>query len=395
MGHRARIRVVLALTIAASGAQAQQGVVPARTDRATVALATKLGAEFGRNGAFEAATLEQPGALAALAHVALTAKPEALVLGAYETMASQLSERASAGKDPRETPALVVQAVLGGLGRSERPVLAKAIAAGVALNVGSQANAQSLQALADLARRHPEADVRYAALESLARVSLPVMTGSGLVPDVMVQALDDANPAVVALDLANLSFMAPRFDAFKEPQRRARLVTALARLRAAGAPALRAAAIGASAKLHDPGLEIPGITPVVEPDEASQAFTAELLPALRDPAPVVRGMAAAAAGLLHRADAVPRLAVLLDDQADVSVVIGGVHSLESDEPVELPVRVVDMDEPQTVAMAALRALMFVSLSAEPKPELRVKCDDPGKAFAACAKRAREWALRRR
>lgn len=385
MSHRARIRAVLALTIAASGAQAQQGA----------ALVTKLSAEFEKGGAFDAATLERPGALVALAQVAVAARQVPLAQAAYESLASQLSERASAGKNPRETPAVVVEAVLLGLKRPERPVLAKAIAAGVALNVGSEAHAQSLQALIALALRHADADVRYAALDALARIGLPAMTGSGLVPDAMVQALDDPSPAVVAYELAMLSFMAPRVDAFKEPQRRARLVAALKRLRNGTVPALRAAAIGTSAKLHDPGISIPGITPVVEPDEASNAFVAELLPALQDPVPVVRGMAAAAAGLMQRAEAVPRLAVLLDDQADVSAVVGGVRSLESDEPIELPVRAVDIDEPQTVAMAALRALMFVSLVSEPKPELRVNCDDPSATFAACAKRAREWARRRR
>lgn len=401
MSTRARVGAVLALAIAVGGTQAQQGVSsttasqrPVRADPATVALAAKLTSGFEKNGSFDGATLERPEALAALAHVALTAKQAPLAQAAYETMASQLSERASAGRDPRETPALVVEAVLAGLKRTERPVLAKSIGAAVALNVGGQAHAQSLQALADLARRHPEADVRYAAVESLVRVSLPVMIESGQIPDVLVQVLDDPSAGVVAQDLATLTFLGPRITAFKEPQRRARLETALKRVRSAAPPALRAFAIGTSAALHKPGFPLPGL-PVVEPDAAAKAFAAELLPALQDPSPVVRGMAAAAAGLMQRGPAIPRLGALLDDQADVSAVVGGVRSLGSGEPIELPVLAVDIDEPQTVAMAALRALMYVSPFAEPKPELRVECKDPKATFAACAKRAREWALGRR
>jgi hypothetical protein len=54
-----------------------------------------------------------------------------------------------------------------------------------------------------------------------------------------------------------------------------------------------------------------------------------------------------------------------------------------------------MDEPQTVAMAALRALMVVSLSVESSRERWLECDNPSRDFATCAKRAREWARRLR
>jgi HEAT repeat protein len=394
--------LALALAVGEVHAQSRPGPLPSpsvgdttpktaapRVDRATTRLASRLVAEFQRKGSFEVTTLEQPGALAALAYVALTATDALLLQATYEAIHRLLDELATAGKDPRKAPALVGQAILAGLGRGERPVLAQALRAAAAMNLGPEVHPQVLRAMADLALRHPDADVRYAALEALTQIGLRAFVATEVVPDVILKALDDPNEAVAGFALSMLRLLPSRW--IVEPEHRARV--ALARLRHHGRPAVRAMAIGASVKLYDP--PVLGDPLPVEPSPERQAFVAELVRTLDDPAPVVRAMASAALGLFHHKAAVPRLAALLDDRNEISDAIGGVRSLAADEPITLPVRVVDMDEPQTVAMAALRALMVVSLSVESSRERWLECDNPSRDFATCAKRAREWARRLR
>ena len=129
--------------------------------------------------------------------------------------------------------------------------------------------------------------------------------------------------------------------------------------------------------------------PRLAPGADVKAFAAELLRTLDDPSPIVRGQAAAAVGFLGVEGATPKLVAMLDDTASVAGAVSGLRSLGSDDPIELPVRVVGLGEPDTVAMAALRGRMLRSLYAAPKLE----CDDPAKTFAACATRARAWARR--
>jgi TonB family protein len=180
----------------------------------------------------------------------------------------------------------------------------------------------------------------------------------------------------------------PMFTA-RHPQ----IAGSFGRLRREGSPVIRAAAIASTAKMFDPPIDLEG-KPLSEPGPDAKAFASELLRTLDDPAPIVRGQAAAAVGLLPFVEGgVPKLVALLDDTGSVSGTVSGVSTLSDDAPVDLPVRVVDMGEPETVAMAALRALMLRSLHQDAKPASRLECADPAQTFVECAKRARAWGRR--
>jgi TonB family protein len=207
----------------------------------------------------------------------------------------------------------------------------------------------------------------------------------------MALAMDDPSEGVAYMNMFYFNTMGRLSPAFTA--RHARISASFKRLRSQGSPVMRAAAIGATARMLFPGLELPGM-PRQEPGPDAVAFASEVLRALDDPSPIVRGMAASAAGLLRFVEGgTPKLVAMLEDTASVSATIGGLRSLSSDEPIELPVRAVDLGEPETVAMAALRALMMRSLYQDTKPELRLTCDEPAKTFAECAKRARAWGRR--
>ena len=362
-----------------------------KADAATFALARTLTAEFQGERYFLEATRERPESLAALAHLALTSKEAPLVQAAYDAMGRQLASIAAKRQDPRTVQPLVIAAIMAGLRRGERPILDKALGAAAALNLGEQGHTRSLEAMADMALKHREPDVRYAALNALYQTGIHVCSRSDLVPEVMALAMEDASEAVVVMNMAifnTMGRMSPFFTA-----RHAQIARSFGRLRKEGSPALRAAAIAATAKMFDPGIELPGV-PRPAPGPDAKAFAAELLRTLDDPSPIVRGQAAAAVGLLRFAEGgIPKLVAMLDDTASVSGAVSGLRSLSSNDPIELPVRVVDLGEPETVAMAALRALMLRSLYQDSKPQSRLKCDDPAKSFAECAARARAWGRR--
>ena len=362
-----------------------------KADAATIALARTLTAEFQKERYFTEATLERPESLAALGHLALTSKEAPLVQAVYDTMGRRLSSMASEGKDPRSVHPVVIGAIMAGLRRGERPILDKALGASSALNLGEQGHTPSLQAMADMALKHREPDVRYAALTALYQVGAHVASRSELVPEVMALAMEDASESIVVMNMAMFNLMghmSPTFTA-----RHAQIAGSFGRLRKEGSPGMRAAAIAATARMFYPGIELPGV-PRSAPGPDAKAFASELLRTLDDPSPIVRGSAAAAVGLLPFAEGgTPKLVAMLDDTASVSGAIFGLRSLSSNDPIELPVRVVDPGEPETVAMAALRALMFRSLYQDSKPESRLQCDDPAKSFAECATRARSWGRR--
>ncbi len=362
-----------------------------KADPDTTALARTLRAEFQKERGFTEATLERPESLAALGHLALSSKEAPLIAAVYDAIGRRLSLMASAGSDPRGVHPLVIWGIMSGLRSAERPILDKALGAASALNAGEQGHTASLEAMADMALKHGEPDVRYAALTALYQVGAHVCSRSELVPEVMALAMDDASEGVAYTNMFMFNTMGRMSPAFTA--RHGRIAVSLKRRRSAGSPVMRAAAIGATAKMFYPGIELPG-TRRVEPGADAKAFASELLRTLDDPSPIVRAAAASAVGLLRFVEGgTPRLVAMLDDTASVSGVIGGLRSLGSDEPIELPVRVVDLGEPETVAMAALRALMFRSLYQDAKPESRLKCEDPAKTFADCVKRARAWGLR--
>lgn len=367
----------------------QPATTAPKADAATIALARTLSAEFHKERYFTEATLERPESLNALGHLALTSKEAPLVEAAYDTMGRRLSSLASEGTDPRSVHPVVIGAIMAGLRRSERPILDKALHASPALNLG-KGHAASLQAMADMALKHREPDVRYAALAAFYQVGVPAYR-SELVPEVMALAMEDASEVIVVMNIAMFNSTGRATPAFTA--RHPRIAGSLARLRSEGSPGLRAAAIGATAKMFSPGIELAGM-PRSVPGPDAKAFASELLRTLDDPAPVVRGMAAVAVGLLPFAEGgIPKLVTMLDDAASVSGAVSGLRSLGSNEPIELPVRVVDLGEPETVAMAALRALMLRSLYQDSKPGSTLKCDDPAKTFAECVARARAWGRR--
>lgn len=358
-----------------------------KADPAEIALARTLAAEFQKERYFTEATLAPQESLTALGHLALTSKEAPLVQAAYEAMERRLSSIASAGRDPREVHPVVAAAIMAGLRRGERPILDKALRAASALNLGG-GHTPSLQAMADMALKHREPDLRYAALTALYQVGVQVAFRSGLVAEVMALAMEDPSEVIVAMNMHMFRTMGRASTFFTT--RHAQIAGSLARLRKGESPAIRAAAIGATAKMLDTGSEMPG-QPRSAPGPDVKAFAAELLRTLDDPSPIVRGQAAAAVGFLGVEAATLKLVAMLDDTASVTGAVSGLRSLGSDDPIELPVRVVDLGEPETVAMAALRALMFRSLYADPKP--RLECDDPAKTFAECAARARAWGRR--
>jgi HEAT repeat protein len=384
---------------AETGAQppAARGATAPKADAATVALAKALMADVKSYRYFEGATLEKPGALAALGYLALTASDPALVGQAYDAMERQLDALASAGKLPDQAPALATQAVVAALAldRADRKVLAEAIPTASALNRGAKAHAPSLEALARMAGRHQDPDVRHAALSQIVMVSVPVARESTVVAEALVRSLDDPNDYVAAIGLFNLGQLGS-LPVLEEPARAARIEDALKRLRSSRSSGLRATAMSISAKRLGPGPVIPGLTTLPEPTEAAKALSAELMAALTDPAPLVRGVAASSLGVMAHREAVPKLARLLADRAEVSAeAIGGVRSLADDTPLDLPARVAGLDEPQTVAMGAFNGLMLLSMIDEPESSRWLRCEDATKAFAPCAKRAQDWAAKRR
>jgi TonB family protein len=375
-------------------AHSQPGRTPppaTKADAATLALARTLTAEFQKERYFSDATLQRPGSLAALGYLALTSKEAPLVQRAYESIGKGLEALASGDKDPRAASPLAIEAIMAGLGRGERPILDKALFAASHLNLGREAHQPSLQAIADLALKHGEPDVRYAALSALYQVGSFVATRSEVLPETMALAMDDPSEAVVYMNMSQFNTMGRSSAAFTA--RHARISASFKRLRSQGSPLMRAAAFAATAKMLYPGIELPGV-PRPEPGPDALAFASEVLRALDDPSPIVRGMAASAAGLLRFVEGgTPKLVTMLEDTASVSATIAGLRSLGSDDPIELPIRAVDFGEPETVAMTALRALMLRSLYQETKPELRLTCPVPAKTFAECARRARAWGRR--
>jgi hypothetical protein len=364
-----------------------------KADAAEIALARTLAAEFQQERYFTEATLAPQESLIALGHLALSSKEAPLVQAAYDAMERGLSSMASAGRDPRDVHPVVKAAIMTGLRRGERPILDKALRAASALNLGEQGHTASLEVLADMALKHPEPDVRFAALTALYQVGARVFSRSEqLIPEVMALAMEDTNEGVLAMNLfmfSRLGRTSPAFTA-RHPQ----IAASLGRLRKEGSPNMRAAAIGATAKMFDPGFEHPSM-PRWVPGPDAKAFASELLRTLDDPSPIVRGQAAVAVGLLRYVEGgTPKLVTMLDDTASVGGgVLSGVRSLSSEDSIDLPVRVVDLGEPETVAMAALRALMLRSLYEDSRPESWLKCDDPAKTFARCAARARAWGRR--
>jgi HEAT repeat protein len=362
-----------------------------KADAAAIELARTLTAELQKERHFTEATLKRPESLNALAHLALTSKDPLLVRAAYDAMGARLSSMASEGQDPRGGQPVVAAAIMAGLRRTERPILHEALGAASALNLGEQGHTPSLQAMADMALKHPEPDVRYAAIDALYQVGALVSSRSELVPEVMALAMDDPSEVIVVMNMHVFSLMGRASPAFTV--RHAQVAGSLGRLRREGSPAVRAAAIAATARMYYSGTaELSG--PRTAPGADGKAFGSELLRALDDPSPIVRGQAAAAVGVLPYVEgAIPKLVAMLDDAASLSGAVSGLRSLGSDDPIELPVRVVDLGEPETVAMAALRALMLRSLLQDAKPKTRLECDDPARTFAECAARARAWGRR--
>jgi hypothetical protein len=160
-----------------------------KADAAAIALARTLTAEFQKTRYFTEATLKRPESVTALGHLALTSNEAPLVQATYESLRSQLWSMASEGKNPRSVHPVVIAAIMAGLRRGERPILDKAILAAAALNSGEQGHTSSLQVLADMALKHREPDVRYAALNALYQVGIHVASRSDFLPEVMALAI--------------------------------------------------------------------------------------------------------------------------------------------------------------------------------------------------------------
>jgi hypothetical protein len=400
IGPGAVLTMLLVITMPASGqttpatskgqaGQRSSGVVPA-ADPAAKALAGKLAAEFRERGVFDTSLDERPEAVAALGYLALTAQEAMLVALAYESMARPLERLI---QEDKMAPDLAVEAIAAGLRRSERLVLGRAIQVAPILSSGSQAHEASLRALAELARKDADADVRRAALNALGYGSARALGKNDIVAESLVQALDDTNEGIVALDLWMVGQIGPLLPPIQEPARRARLVAGLERLRRGQSGVLRAAAIAPSLKFH-PGIEIPLMGLPAERNAATRQFATEMMERLGDAAAPVRGNAAMALGVLRYGEAVPRIVPLLDDGAQANAIVGGIRSLVTGEPEESYVNVIDLGGP-TVGMAALGALRLIAQVEETDRSRWIQCDDPSAEFAACAQRARQWAARRR
>ena len=243
-----------------------------------------------------------------------------------------------------------------------------------------------------MALKHPEPDVRYAALTALYQVERPVSCRSGSsIPGVMASAMEDSSDVIVAMNL----HMFGRWGAGQSPSRRdtrrspPRSPASEGRdPRPCGRPPSRPRPRCSS------GTRAPE-QPQSAPGPDVKAFVAELA---AHPGRSVADRArpgGSSGGLPCCAEAAtPKLVAMLDDTASVSrrrlrpalPELG--RSRRDAGPRRRPGRARHGRDG-----GLSRALMLRSLYEDAKAASNLKCDDPAKTFAACAARARAWGRR--